>query len=220
MTRISVFNAAWQLGGDPELIRDVVEETRCDIVAGVECRTKGNQPIPVAKILGPKWDTQQKLIDGPRAGSVAGAVTAVRKASGIDVRRSRLELLSHAGRDVQARYQRLTVVETPRGHVLEIPVWHAPLQKTGRHQEAVRNAAEMVQRVRNRRQVNPSRRLGIGLGDVNDDIATWAREIGWNRCYGVKPMGIFLSTRWGQVEFTKVRIKGSDHWILTVEADR
>lgn len=215
--RWTLINMTWQLGHDATLLIDAAQDA--DLLLLVECRTKDNQPLDVAQILGPDWDTRQDLTNAARAGTVL----AVRRASGVEVLSSVLVLLSHADHGVQARYQRVSVVREPRWWLrrrkVRVIIGHAPVEETGRHEEAVtrtRRVIDGVKRWRGRRAV-PWRRPWIGGWDGNDEPLVWANAIGAPNYYGGRPMVIGWSHGWGKVRTWRRRIKGADHTVITVE---
>lgn len=215
--RWTLVNMTWQLGHDTGLLRTAA--VHADVLLLVECRTKDNQPLDVAQILGPDWDTRQDLTNA----ALAGTVLAVRRSSGATIISSVLVLLSHADKGVQARYQRVSVIREPRRWLrrrkVRVIIGHAPVEETGRHGEAVartRRVIEGAKRWRGRRAV-PWRRPWLGAWDGNDDPAAFARAIGAPHHYGIRPMVLGWSHGWGQVVTSSRRITGADHAVLSAE---
>lgn len=213
--RIEAANLAWQLGGDATALRTLAE--KADVLILVECRKMTDAPLDVAKILGAGWLVQQDLTSSARAGSV----TAVRKASGIKVRSSRLRLLSKAGKGVQARHQRITGLKHPDGTITEVNAAHAPLPSTGRVPQARARSRAWVAATRRRMDAAAARRRGVQRrwvwgGDCNANPADWAKTLGAPHFYGDRPMVICWSNGWGAVSTSKRRVAGSDHAVLVL----
>lgn len=215
----STANLAWQLGGDADLARAVAREA--EVVVFVECRTKDGKPIDIARILGRGWQVQQAGIARPND-AWSGTATAVR--TGIEVRRTRMSLLSDAsneGNGVQERRQRLTVIEDPYAHaVVDLLGGHNPLPSTGRMLQARENARTLVGHAQRRHHANPKRRRWIWMGDSNTDPATWARALNATDFYGARPMAACWSDGWGAVATSRRRVKGSDHYVLTIGSEK
>ena len=223
MTVYRTANLAFQIGHNAALIHEVADGA--DVLGLVECRDASNRPVDVAAILGPEWRVQQNL----RSGAKAGSVTAVRKGAGVKVRRSRLRRISDPGRDVQARYQRETVL-VDHGVVTEFAVGHLPVVASGRQDDAARTtrawlsgARRRVARAdrrndrRHRRGKRPRLRRWLWAGDANQDPGAWARSLGAPHHFGVRPMALCWGPGW-LVESKRARkgLTGTDHAVLTI----
>ncbi len=198
-------NLAWQLGGDVRLLQTIA--AHADVLMLVECRDKHNEPIDVAAALGPDWQVQQDLSSAARAGTV----TAVRV--GIKVRRTKLRDLSDKGHNVQARFQRRTVI-VDHGIVVDVIAGHNPLPSTGRMGQAKERAKRLIGYVRSLRT---KQRLWIWGGDANMEPDQWAATIDAPFHEGSKPMVLCWSAGWGPVNVTRREVRGSDHLILTLQ---
>lgn len=202
MTVYRTVNAAWQMGHNAALIREVAKGA--DVLALVECRDARNRPVNVKRILGADWWVQQDLRSGARAGSV----TAVRKGSGVGVKRSSLRRLSDRGHKVQVRYQRVTVLRD-HGQRVVLTVAHNPLPSTGRMRQAVTRTQAWV-RAR-------ARVVWLWAGDANADPRTWARVLGASGYHGVRPMVMAWSRGFNDSgRSVRKRVPGTDHAVLTV----
>lgn len=206
-TRYRAANLAWQLGGDVALVRKLAESA--DVLGLVECRDVRNEPIDVAKVLGPGWDTAQDLSSAARAGSVV----AVRRTPDLTLRWSRLTLASPAGPKVQDRYLRVAHI-IDHGRPTRIGVIHPPLRSTGRQDDAVRTARAWVSRMRAVRVVRPRLRWLLA-GDFNMAPAAMARLVGAPHHGGEGVLGICWSGGWGSSWVRADHLPGSDHAVLT-----
>ena len=213
MTRYDLANAAWQLAGDKALLLALAE--RADVLLLVECRTRDNRPLDVARALGPGWDVRQDCTSAARAGSVV----AVRRGSRVTIRRSRICLASPAGPGVQARYRRqATLVDRGgrRPRRVRIAVQHNPLPATGRQRLAVDSACGWARRARRWRRARPRRRCWLWAGDANMPPEQMGHHLGAPHHYGQRPMVAAWSVGWGRVNTSTRRIHGSDHAVLTL----
>lgn len=211
MTRYVIGNAAFQLGHDRHLLRTLAADA--DVLLLVECRTRDNHPLDVAAVLGAGWDVRQDCSSAARAGSVI----AVRRGSGVTIRRSRLCLASPAGPGVQARYRRQAVLvdrTSRRPRRVRVAVQHNPLASTGMQRVAVGSACSWVRAARRWRHARPRRRVWLWAGDANTSPGQMAQSLGAPHHYGQRPMAACWSAGWGQVHTSKRRVRGSDHAVL------
>lgn len=221
--RYGTVNCAWQLGGDVRLLRTA--SSLVDVLQPVECRDKDMRPIDVAAILGPEWMVRQTLTDdfGRPSSALAGSAIAVRKSAGIVIHNSRLIKLSEPGKEVQARYQRITVLREPSGWVTEAAAGHIPLLGTGRQDDAMKRVAAWRQAAGRRRNDQrlarrEGERLWIWQGDANMPLNMFASRIDAPHHYGSNVMVSAWSTGWGPVDGRAVRVPGSDHPMVIVTA--
>ncbi|MDN4174746.1 hypothetical protein QWY28_17425 [Nocardioides sp. SOB77] len=228
MTVHRAANMAYQLGGDAQLLRrladgwtddDGTRHAAADVLELVECRTRDNQPLDVAEILGPGWDVRQDLRSADRAGSVV----AVRRRSGVRIVWSRLQLASRASRagaGVQDRYRRASVLVDHRGP-FRLGVQHDPLRSTGRQDDARRSSLAWVRRARramSRRAAAAVRRLPLRwmyVGDPNRPHHAVRAELGAPHSHGADVMTRVWSAGWGRARVSADRLSGTDHHVLT-----
>lgn len=210
-------NMAWQLGHDAELLRWIAKFA--DVMGIEEARTADNQPLDIQTILGDEWDVQQDLSSAAKAGSV----TAVRRRPGLKVLSTKLEVMSDAGRKVQARYQRTTTIRDASMRLrkrVRVIVGHAALPSTGRHEQAVQSARREISTARRWRARAKFTVRWIGMWDCNADPDVWAHQIGAPNHFGARPMVTCWSKGWGEVRLLKIRRKGTDHYILVLVVKR
>lgn len=207
MSAIGGANCAWQLGGDRRLILELADGK--DALVLVECRTKDNQPVDVAAILGPDWSVSQDL----RSAARSGTAIAVRKRGRIRRRRAvgafrRMVQISRQASDVQARYLRAVPLRDEHGP-FTLMGGHIPLKSTGQQDEALEVVEATWRRTRGRKAIfmDGNARPAIVAGTVTaphfsgDGVMVWAWSKGW-----------------GAVRVFWHAIRGSDHKTGTFRA--
>jgi hypothetical protein len=192
-------NLAWQLGGDARLVRELAADS--DVLALVECRTRENEPVDVAAILGDSWRVWQDTSSGARSGTAI----AVRKVSDVKVRRaqrlSELVRVSIGTSKVQARYLRRVKLRDSEGKLTVMAV-HIPLASTGLQDEAMRETQHAWSRTRGRR---------VLFADGNMPPVVFAAQIGAAHFSGSGVMCAAWSRGWDSVKTRWFALVGSDH---------
>jgi len=193
-------NLAWQLGGDARLILELAEKH--DALALVECRTKDNEPIDVAAILGPDWWVSQDVTDG----ATAGTAIAIRK--GGKVKRRRIAAayravvrISSGNSRVQSRYLRAAPIRVGWKRATLMAA-HIPTRSSGKQDEAIAVVTKVWRSIRGRKLIfmdgnNAPREVAERITAPNFDgngVMVWA----WSK-------------RWASVRVFWHRVKGSDH---------
>lgn len=230
MAVLRFFNAAFQISGNAELVREVADGA--DVLAGVELRTADNSPVLVDGILNGTssrrirrrlWRVVQILRDprGNESGSLAGSGVAVRRRSGLRVTWWTLLQASRAGSArtrVQARYL-LSVMLREHGLLTALGVVHLALESTGQRGQGVVSVIGWC-----RRRQRRGHRWILG-GDINGSVVELVAQLeaegivveGY-AAHGV--MAVVWGSRrgdlWGTVHVTHRAYDGSDHHVLTV----
>ncbi len=227
MTVHRLANMAYQLGQDGALLHELADggfvnddgdvEPPADVLELVECRTRANDPLDVAALLGPGW----KVAQNTRSAAKAGSVVAVRRRGPVRLRWSRLQRASRASRrgaGVQDRYRRVARLRDAAGPY-RVAVQHDPLRSTGRQDDATRSARAWVRRVRSvaarRRVIGTRRGRWKFAGDTNRPHAQARRDLNAPNSAGADVMTLVWSAGWGPVDVTTAHLKGSDHAVLT-----
>lgn len=213
MTTYLTANLAYQLGGDRALLERLASEG--DVLSLVECRTRSNEPIDVADVLGPDF----KVIQNLATAATAGTALAVRRHAGIRVARHDLRRASRPGRNVQARYL-LDATLVDQGRETALATGHRPLAATGRQDEFDRAVRDFARQCRNRRRAQRARDVEqlrwMFAGDINEPPRKAARRLGAPHVHGADVMTFIYSAGWGPVVLDDFRVPQSDHHVLTL----
>ena len=200
-------NLAWQLDGDPTLVRDVA--VGADALVFVECRTKDNEPIDIRGILGPGWWVGQNLTNA----ALSGTAIAIRKGGAVKRRRlvalMRLVQVSGPGRDVQARYLRSVPIHDDQGNATLFGV-HIPLESAGQQGEAFGVVHDTWRSTSGRKLL---------FADCNTSPAGFAADVTAPHFAGDGVMVWLWSHGWENVRTHWRTRQGSDHKVGTLRTD-
>lgn len=212
-TRYGVVNAAWQLGGDVELLRSVAAQH--EVLGIVEARTRNNQPLDVKAILGPDYAVRQNT----RTAATAGTAIAIRKGAGVTGAWWQSFLMNRGNGAVQARYLKQLIVRDGSGPV-RLGVAHLALESSGMHEEGIRACKAFVERsraamTRAHRQGRPLPRWLL-LADGNESHESIGKKLHAPFSCGADVMGAWWSTGWGNAECLTRPWPNTDHHVLTL----
>lgn len=149
MSRIEGANMAYQLAGDAALLLKLAEDA--DALVLVECRTRDNEPIDVAAVLGPDWLVWQDLSSPARAGTVI----ALRKGGPVKRQknaRSSLRKIAAAGPELQTRYLRRLRVYDETG-AFTLMGAHIPKKSTGKQESALKKVGQIWRSITGRKLI-------------------------------------------------------------------
>lgn len=231
-TTYGVVNAAWQWKGDGPLIRFVA--TFVTVLAVVEARTFGNDPVDVDRILAhplraarfrrrrrPGYRDGWRVAQDTTSGARAGTAVAVRRNSRVRLKRVGTWLANRAGSwraSVQTRWGKTAWV-IDHGVRTAVIAQHFATVNSGRQDESRRALF---------RAVNRARRQGtrwIVLTDGNTDIPALARDLGADGWHHDGVMGVMwgepaIATQegrgWGEMQPSTLHHEKTDHAVLTV----
>lgn len=195
---------AWQLGGDARLLRLLADDA--DGLVLIECRTKDNEPIDVAEILGRDWKVWQDLSSPARAGTVIALRKGgrIRRRWGAQAGRALVQV-AQRGPKLQDRYLRSLPVKDADGP-FELMGVHMPISSTGQQAEAFDETYDEWRATRGRKAM---------FADCNNRPKLFAEEIGAPHHDGHGVMVWCWSNGWQGVAVNWRARKGSDHLVGT-----
>lgn len=200
MTAIGGANMAWQLGGDARLLHELA--SLHDALVLLECRTKDEQPIDVAEILGPGWWVMQDTTDSSKSG------TAIAIKTGGKVKRrlvahalQRVVEISDGNSRVQARYL-LAVPIKVGGKRTTLMGAHIPTRSSGKQAEALWVVRRVWRRTLGRKVI---------FMDGNDEPRAVAETVTAPHFSGNGVMVWAWSQGWEGIKVFWRTVRGSDH---------